>query len=191
MIDDPKALLLHYAGKFLHELHDEPSWSVANYFVHDDSAGVLEFDHVRNDAGPLRCLPDCAQFLLSNGPKFVIRRKQLPSSDRFAAALHEFKRKLFCAIHFAGEGHIPDHAVRSTMRSQIQRIRCLSTWWPRFSPCTSSALAIFKHFEADAWERFRIQLQRHRPRSNLSAIDRLGLHRPKKIEISRMTRAQR
>ena len=94
----------------------------------------------------------------------------------FAAALHEFKRKLFCAIHFAGEGHIPDHAVHSTMRSQIQRIRCPSTWWPPFSPCTSSALTIVEHFEADAWERFRIQLQRHRLRSNLSAIDRLGLH---------------
>ena len=66
------------------------------------------------------------------------------------------------------------------MRSQIQRTRCQSTWWPPFSPCTSSALAIFEHFEADAWERFRIQLQRHRPRSNLSAIDRLGLHWPQK-----------
>ena len=51
-----------------------------------------------------------------------------------------------------------------------------ATWWPRFSPCISSALTIFEQYTADAWERFRIPLQRRRPRSNVSAIDRLGLH---------------
>ena len=168
--------MVNFAGKFLRELREEPFWSTANYFIDDDSAGVLEFDHVRDQAGPPRALPDCVQFLLSKGPKFVIRRKRIPSSDKFAIALQEFERKVLCAVHFAGDDQNSDVTVHASLKSQIQRLRCPSTWWPPFSPCISSAQVFLEAFKADVWERFRKQIHRHRPSSNLSAIDRLGLY---------------
>lgn len=161
-------LLLQVALNFLRKVSREPLNSTLTYFTTDHSAGTLELNHMCRIAGPPHGLPDCVKFFLGKGPKFVPRHAKWPDASKFACAIQEFKRKFFCAAHFADR----DSVDLSHVSQKMTRIRCPSRWWP---PTPTSAAQIFSSFEEEVWNRFRRCWAQHKPTSNLSCIDRIAL----------------
>ena len=90
-----------FALSKMRELCHEPINRIADYYCGSHAEGCLEFDSMTRMAGCSRTLPDCVQYVLAKGPKFVIRHRKVPSSLSFSRAMNEFKRRVFCAIHFA------------------------------------------------------------------------------------------
>ena len=166
--NEAHGLLLQVALNFLRRVSREPLNSTLTYFTTDHSAGTLELNHMCRIAGPPHGLPDCVKFFLGKGPKFVPRHAKWPDASKFACAIQEFKRKFFCAAHFADR----DSVDLSHVSQKMTRIRCPSRWWP---PTPTSAAQIFSSFEEEVWNRFRRCWAQHKPTSNLSCIDRIAL----------------